>query len=343
MPVQEYKARHDAIADLPLVTESAVVTDVTRHDRDRREEARQALERALERRGLADDYGLDEATRWDELAEALRADGHPRLARQTDALYERVTRPKPMVVDISFRIEEEFDYLAGQYVGLKYDGISRAYSLASAPTEDEADICVRRVPGGRLSPRLCEDVEPGDEVTVRGPYGDLTLDKPSTHDLVFLATGTGVAPFRGMINYVFDTGRDEFEGETRDVWLFLGAAWDDDLPFGREFRALANEHENFHFVPCLTREHYLTAWHGESDYVQRAFAKYVERDAVAKAVDRPLGDGFRDAPKVSTDVRIDPDEVDVYACGSNAMVFSLERAAEGVGVPSERIVCEGFG
>jgi len=61
---------------------------------------------------------------------------------------------------------------------------------------------------------------------------------------VFLATGTGVAPFKSMIDYVFGTGRDEYGGVERDVWPFLGAAWRDDLPYREAFRGLVRTHEN---------------------------------------------------------------------------------------------------
>jgi ferredoxin-NADP reductase len=248
-----------------------------------------------------------------------------------------------MLARARFDTHTDVDFLAGQYVGLRYDGTSRAYSLANSPTEDELEICVRRVPGGRLSPRICDGLAVGDDLTVRGPYGDLVLGEQSERDLVFLATGTGVAPMKSMLDYVFETGRDEYGGERREVWLFLGAAWADDLPYRAAFRALARQRENFHFVPCLSREPVLSDWDGETDYVQHALLKHTDASAVTAPLGRRLERWLREEPQSGVRARIDPSDADVYACGINAMVYSLVTAAERLGVPAERIESEGFG
>ncbi|MFB6135563.1 MAG: FAD-binding oxidoreductase [Halobacteriaceae archaeon] len=343
MSVRRYKSQHESVSELPLVTKSATVVGVDQMDEDRRAELRRAVARWLEERGLAEDHPLPERpAEWSALVDDLAREGRAALARRVAAVRERAERPKPMLVRVRFRTESGLDYLAGQYVGLRYGGNARAYSLASSPTRDELEVCVRRVPGGRLSPRICEDLTPNDELTVRGPHGELVLQDVSTRDMVFLATGTGVAPFKGMIDYVFDAGYDEVDGERRDVWLFLGAAWEDDLPYREEFRALDAERENFHFVPCLSRESYLGDWDGETDYVQHALLKHVDDDVTA-----PLGAGLdarlQRAPDSGVSARIDPSSAEVYACGINAMVYSLVEAVERLGVPGDRIESEGFG
>lgn len=342
MAVREHKSRHDRIAELPLVTESATVTEVEALDQDRSEEVFEAVDHWFAEAGIADRYPtVSDVDDWPELVGELRRDGYHSLARRAAALRDRFERPEPMLVRIAFRPGTAVDYLAGQYVGLRYGGHSRAYSLASSPTAGELEICVRRVPGGRLSPRLCEELSPGDEVTVRGPRGDLVLDEPSDRDLVFLATGTGVAPFKGMIDYLFETGQGPDETD-RDVWLFLGAAWEDDLPYREAFREYA-ERDGFHFVPCLSREPYLSQWSGERDYVQHALLKHVDGSAVTDPLGHRLETWLGRDPDSGIDARIDPGNAEVYACGLNAMVHSLTVAAESVGVPADRILAEGFG
>ncbi|MFB6177654.1 MAG: ferredoxin--NADP reductase [Halobaculum sp.] len=348
MTIRPHKSTHDRIGDLPLVTESARVTDVTTMDRDRRAEVREAVARWLDDAGLADEYAIGTSVSdWRRLHERLAGDGHAELARRVGTLSERAARPKPMLVRTEFETEREFDFLAGQYVGVRYEDAARAYSIASPPTSDRVEICVRRVPDGKLSPRICGDLEVGDRVTLRGPHGDLVLDESSSRDLVFLATGTGVAPFKSMIDYVFEEGLDTVGGEQRDVWLFLGAAWADDLPYGDEFRERAARHDNFHFVPCLSRESILTDWQGETDYVQHALLKHVDPSTVTTAVDERVESLLTRSPVAadgeSSRARIDPSEVDVYACGINAMVYGLVAAVRSVGVPETRIESEGFG
>jgi ferredoxin-NADP reductase len=184
----------------------------------------------------------------------------------------------------------------------------------------------------------------GDQLTLRGPNGHLLLEDVSRRDMVFLATGTGVAPMKSMIDYTFEQGRDTYRGEQRDVWLFLGAAWEDDLPYHDAFRELAAKQKNFHYVPCLSREPWLSEWDGETEYIQDALLKYVDERALEDAVfGRHMATMLANPPITPVDARIDPHELEVYACGINAMVYSLETAVQRLGVPERHIHCEGYG
>jgi ferredoxin-NADP reductase len=344
MAVRDHKSKHERIAELPLVTESATVVEREAMDRERTAEVREAVDHWFEAAGLADRYdSVSDYDDWATLVAELHTDGYHRLARRCETLRERYERPHPMLTRIEFEPDEPFEYLAGQYVGIRYGGNSRAYSLSSSPTRDTVEICVRRVPGGRLSPKLVGDLEVGDEGTMPGPRGELVLGDPSERDLVFLATGTGVAPLKGMIDYLFETGRDEYEGAKRDVWLFLGAAWRDDLPYRAAFREYETRHENFHFVPCLSRELSLSEWDGETDYVQHALLKHADDDRVTTALGERLEQWLTKEPDSGVDARLDPSNIEVYACGINAMVHSLVRAVERLGVPDLYIESEGFG
>ncbi len=342
--VREHVSQHDSIADLPLITKTGRVNFVGKMDADRRPEISAAIRRWLDDHDLLEEYGpLTGPEDWTGIHLKLADHGYPVIARHIKTLADRYDRPKPMLIRARFQTETEIDFLAGQYIGLRYDNTSRAYSLANSPTDEELEICVRRVPGGRLSPSLCDQLREGDEVTIRGPYGDLVLQDHSARDMVFLATGTGVAPFKSMIDYVFETGRDEYQDVNRDVWLFLGSAWKDDLPYLDAFRTLQRHHENFHFVPCLSREPFLSDWDGETDYVQHALMKYIDPAAVTAGLGERLERWLQKHPQSRIPARIDPSNVEVYACGINAMVYSLVKAVERLGVPESRIESEGFG
>jgi benzoate/toluate 1,2-dioxygenase reductase component len=91
---------------------------------------------------------------------------------------------------------EGFRFTAGQRIALQLDATERDYSLASAPGEPELRLCIRSVEGGAVSQQL-ERVPVGTRLSFRGPDGYFTF-KPSARTTVFVATGSGVAPFRAM-------------------------------------------------------------------------------------------------------------------------------------------------
>lgn len=343
MTVREHNSQHEHVESLPLISKSATVTTVEAMDRDRRAEVRTRLEELGDRHGFAHAIPASGPIDWDHLFET--ATGADRgLAGQIGALHDRYERAHPALVRIEFETDTPFDFAAGQYLSVRYGNRTRAYSIASSPNREETELCIRRVPEGRLSPTLCEDLAVGDRLAIRGPSGHLLLEDVSNRDMVFLGTGTGVAPMRSMIEYTFETGRDEYDGEARNVWLFLGAAWHDDLPYHERFTELDERHENFHYVPSLSREPWLSSWAGETDYIQDALLKYVDERALDDATfGRHVAQYLADSPPVDVDARIDPHELEVYACGINAMVYSLETAVHRLGVPKRHVHCEGYG
>ncbi|WP_255152035.1 FAD-binding oxidoreductase [Halorarius halobius] len=333
----------DDPGDLPLVTESARVVDVSPLDHNRTDEvARRAADLLVERDRpdlLDRDGDGPPDVDWDGVADLLDDDEG---AEQLRHLRERHERPYPSLLSVSVDVDDAVEFLPGQFFALRFDDTPRAYSAANSPADGGIEFCIRRVPDGRLTADLFEHVEVGDEVTVRGPNGEFVARDPSDRDAALLATGTGVAPLRSIIRYVFQEGEDSFEGEQRDIWLFLGCSWADDLAYHDEFRKLADDHDNFHFVPTLTRESYLTDWDGETDYVQQAFVKYLADDADAD-LSEELAPYREESPNTDIEARIDPESLDVYACGVSAMVEQLVDAVTDVGVPDEFVSAEGYG
>ncbi|WP_435102367.1 FAD-binding oxidoreductase [Halarchaeum sp. P4] len=312
-------------------------------DHPRTDEIRRKLRQVAKKHEFADVVDLRDRLDWDSIFEAATRRNRM-LAPQIGSLRERYERTHPALVRIAFETDEPIGHAAGQYLSIRYGKRTRAYSVASSPNRDDTELCIRRVPDGRLSTRLCEELSVGDQLTVRGPNGHLLLEDVSKRDMAFLATGTGVAPMKSMIDYIFEQGRDEYRGEKRDVWLFLGAAWKDDLPYHAAFSELAAKHENFHYVPCLSREPWLTEWNGETEYIQDALLKYVDERALEDAAfGRHMATMLANSPATTVDARIDPHELEVYACGINAMVYSLETAVQRLGVPEQQIHCEGYG
>ncbi|GAD52548.1 hypothetical protein MBEHAL_1308 [Halarchaeum acidiphilum MH1-52-1] len=336
----------EQVEELPLLTDTATVARVDALDERRGDEIRRAVHRLLREHGAdVTKHIADDGIAWNALEDAIADLDLPDVTRtKLRTLRERDERGYPSLVEVAFDPDEPFDFAPGQFVTIRFRGTPRPYSIASSPNAEEMSLCVRRVPGGRLSEKLCAELEPGDHLPeLRGPNGDFTLQDPSAKDMAFLATGTGIAPLRSMVSYLYEEGLDTYEGEARDVWVFLGASWEDDLAFREEFRALDAEHEGFHFVPCLTRERYLTGWTGETDYVQQTLIKYLVDGVEAPTLDADLREFLDEEPATDIETRIDPDDLEVYACGVSAMVQTLEDVCSCVGVSGGDIRGEGYG
>jgi ferredoxin-NADP reductase len=160
-----------------------------------------------------------------------------------------------------------FGFVAGQWLSAqerKPDGeeITRAYSIASPPNgSNRFALCLNRVVDGFMSNFLC-DLEVGAEVPFQGPFGNFIL-KPPMRDTLFIATGTGIAPFRSMLHWVL---ADPSRHQGRQLWLLFGSRTENDIYYHHEFLQLATEHPNFRYVPTLSRAG--AEWKGLRGYVQ---------------------------------------------------------------------------
>lgn len=256
---------------------------------------------------------------------------------------------------------EPIGFLPGQHFGTRMvldpveDGKrhskANAYSIANwASDGDEIELLIKRIPPevadeSSLTPRLFEELEEGDELVVHGPYtDDLMLHTPSERDMVFMATGTGVAPLKSMIDYVFSEGWDVYQGEDRDVWLFLGASWKDDLPYHDTFTALDDAHDHFHYVPTCSREAELTDWDGATEYIQHELLTYIDQDALdPERLGREYRDHLDRDPPYAVEARIDPEEAEFYLCGVTAMVESVRPVFDALDVPEPQRQAEPYG
>jgi ferredoxin-NADP reductase len=160
-----------------------------------------------------------------------------------------------------------FGFVPGQWLSLKHtkaDGeeITRAYSIASPPAENgRFALCLNRVQDGWMSNFLC-DMKDGEQICCQGPFGDFIL-RPPLRDTIFIATGTGIAPFRSMLHWLL---ADPARHQGKQLWLVFGNRTEKDIYYHEEFLGLAREHENFHYLPTLSRGG--AEWQGLRGYVQ---------------------------------------------------------------------------
>lgn len=203
---------------------------------------------------------------------------------------------------------DEMPFTPGQFLFLKAElagqAVTRAYSIASQPDRNRFELCLNRVREGVFSPHLF-DLEPGDMVEMRGPYGVFVLRQP-TSDSLFIATGTGIAPFRGMLQSALplDTGRQ--------FTLLFGVRHEHSLFYRCEFEEMERCYPNFRFWPTLTRPD--AHWKGRTGRVQEHIA-----EAVGERRD-----------------------IDVYICGLKEMVNEVRGILKDMGFERHRIIFERY-
>jgi ferredoxin-NADP reductase len=160
-----------------------------------------------------------------------------------------------------------FGFAAGQWLSLRHATaagreITRAYSIASAPSQDNLfALCLNRVQDGFMSNFLC-DMKEGDGVEWQGPFGNFILRAP-IGDTVFVATGTGIAPFRSMLHWLL---AEPSRHRDKNLYLIFGTRSETDLYYRHEFLRLAEEHANFQYLPTLSKGS--GNWQGLRGYVQ---------------------------------------------------------------------------
>lgn len=134
----------------------------------------------------------------------------------------------------------DFRFTPGQFVSLVHNDVTRAYSIASPPDGNQFSLCANLVTDGLFTPHLFA-MQPGDAVQLNGPLGTFVL-RPSPVDSLLVATGTGIAPFRSMVN-----------SSAAGFRLIFGVRHQESLLYDAEWRALAASRANFEYLPTLTR------------------------------------------------------------------------------------------
>ncbi len=146
-------------------------------------------------------------------------------------------------------------FTAGQYISIEITEVkdghprlnNRAYSIASAPEENTAILlCANLVRGGPGSTYL-HGLRLGDPVRFLPPMGFFTVDEEAATALLFVATGTGIAPIQSMIRHLL------LSGNQRPMTLYWGLRHEKDLYYQDAFTALSQQHPHFRFITTLSQ------------------------------------------------------------------------------------------
>jgi ferredoxin-NADP reductase len=185
---------------------------------------------------------------------------------------------------------------------------TRAYSIASPRNGNRFDLCLNRVADGIVSPYLFS-LQPGDEIEIHEPLGFFTMRHPG-HRAVFVATGTGIAPFRSIL-------LDYLPTIELHVTLLFGARYPEGILYRTDFEKLAERYPNFRFMPTVTRPD--SSWQGRTGRVQAHLD-----DALA----------LRTPEELTT--------IDAYVCGLQEMVDDLRKELKQRGFDRKQIIYEKY-
>ncbi|MBN1817098.1 MAG: 2Fe-2S iron-sulfur cluster binding domain-containing protein [Sedimentisphaerales bacterium] len=230
------------------------------------------------------------------------------------------TRIEDLTYDMKrFRFElknpPQIEYIPGQYMQLlcpPYKGspeeVYRAYSIASDPAQKHiVDLIIRRVSNGICTTWCFEYLKEGDSVRMNGPYGDFRLSD-SDAPMVFVAGGSGMAPFVSILHHM------EHTGNSRKVKYFYGGNQVRDLCLDEEMKRFEKALAGFEYIPVVVEPAQGESWEGQ-------------RGLVTEAVQRAYSDlsGHEG-----------------YLCGSPGMIDAATKVLTAMGMNKERVYYDKF-
>jgi CDP-4-dehydro-6-deoxyglucose reductase len=208
------------------------------------------------------------------------------------AKIQAINKLNESVIEVSLRLppNSNFGYNSGQYVNITKGTIKRSYSVANAYRESGVlTFLIKKYENGLMSNYWFDEAKENDLLRIEGPIGSFFLRKTEAENIIFLATGTGVAPVKAILESITDSPN---KFSDKKIWIIFGARNESDI-FWQPNEL--NEVSNLKYIPVLSRAS--EDWKGESGYVQDILIKQ----------------------------NIPLENAQVYACGSNTMIESAKK------------------
>ena len=171
-----------------------------------------------------------------------------------------------MVIQLQLPANDTFVYRAGQYVEfILRDGARRSYSMANAPhLGPGVELHIRHMPGGKFTDHVFGAMKEKEILRIEGPFGSFFLREDSTKPIILLASGTGFAPVKALIEHM------QHQGITRQVTLYWGARKPADLYMQDWVQTQLLAMPTLSFVPVVSDASGNDGWLGRTGFVHRA-------------------------------------------------------------------------
>lgn len=210
------------------------------------------------------------------------------------------------VIELHLRIppNASFNYLSGQYINIIKGDYKRSYSIANTNSAPNLVFFIKNYGEGRFSNYLFNEAKINDLLRIEGPIGTFFYRNTNKKNIVFLATGTGIAPVKAMLEQMDENNADLMD---KNIYLFFGGRTEEDLFWKPNFKNI-----KVNFIPVLSRSN--ADWKGKKGYVQDS--------VLAQKIDLP-------------------DSV-LYACGSENMIKDSRELVTAKGLSDDVFYSDAF-
>jgi CDP-4-dehydro-6-deoxyglucose reductase len=211
------------------------------------------------------------------------------------------------VLQIKLRLppSSKFSFLPGQYIELiNTKGVNRSYSLANSSSEKELELYIKKINGGAFSEYWFQEAKVDDLLRLKGPHGTFFLRDNNDANLIFLATGTGIAPIKSILSSIEQKVNHQ---PYRSIDLFWGARTQADLYIDNQWTV-----PSFSYTPILSRAP--DSWSGAHGHVQNHLLDRL------RSLKKPV----------------------IYACGSNEMISKTKSLLQESGFTEIKFYSDAF-